>query len=187
MNCWDEYFRTLFLEEPSAVGQPPSQLDILLTHQNPVDASKLNLDISYEEVKAAVLSAENNKAAGADNLKPAFLKRDDCIWFVHRRFPFCFKNSIIPTPWSKGIIQRIPKGSTGSQNPQDYQGICLRSVVLKAYSKILNQRLNCWLEDNNLLADEQNGFKKDRCTQDHLFTLASVVESRKACGKSIAL
>ena len=185
MNCWDEYFRTLFLEEPSAIGQPPSQLDILLTHQNPVDTSELNLDISYEEVKAAVLSAENNKAAGADNLKPAFLKRDDCIWFVHRRFSFCFKNSIIPTPWSKGIIQRIPKGSTGSQNPQDYRGICLRSVVLKAYSKVLNQRLNCWLEDNNLLADEQNGFKKGRCTQDHLFTLASVVESRKACGKSI--
>ena len=57
-------------------------------------------------------------------------------------------------------------------------------MVLKAYSKILNQRLNVWLEDNNLLEDEQNGFRKGRCTQDHLFTLASVVESRKACGKS---
>ena len=121
------------------------------------------MDISYE-VNAAVMSAEN-KAAGADNLKPAFLKQDDCIRFLHQLFQFCFKNSIIPTPWNKGIIQPIPKGSTGSQ--QDYRGICLQSVVLKGYSKILNQRLNCWLEDNNLLADERNGFRKGRCTQDH--------------------
>ena len=117
-------------------------------------------------------------------MKPAFLKQDDCIQSLHQLFQFCFKNSITPTPWSKGIIQPIPKGSTGSLNPQDYRGICLQSVVLKAYSKILNRRLNCWLEDSNLLADEQNGFRKGRCTQDHLFTLSSVVESRKACGKS---
>ena len=184
VECWGEYFKTLFLEELPAAGQSPSQSDILLTHQNPVDASELNVDISYEEVKAAVLSAENNKAAGADSLKPAFLKQDDCIQFLHQLFQFCFKHSITPTPWSKGIIQPIPKGSNGSQNPQDYRGICLQSVVLKAYSKILNQRLNCWLEDNNLLADEQNGFRKSRCTQDHLFALASVVESRKSSGKS---
>ena len=31
VNCWVEYFRALFLEEPSAVGQPPSQVDIPLT------------------------------------------------------------------------------------------------------------------------------------------------------------
>ena len=117
------------------------------------------------------MSAENNKAAGTDNLKPAFLKQDDCIQFLHQRFQFCFKNSITPTPWSKGIIiQPIPKGSTGSQNPR---GICLQSVVLKAYiySKILNWRLNCWLEGSNLLADEQNSFRKSRCTQDHPFYL----------------
>ena len=94
MNRWGEYFRTLFLGEPSAVGQPPSQLDILLTHQNPVDASELNVDISYEEVKAAVLSADNNKAAGADNLKPAFLKQDDCIQFLHQLFQFVSKTQL---------------------------------------------------------------------------------------------
>ena len=92
------------MKEPSAVGQLPSQLDIFLTHQNPVDASELNVDISCEEVKAAVLGAEKNKAARADNLKPAFLKQDDCIQFLHQLFQFCFKKLITPTPWSKGII-----------------------------------------------------------------------------------
>ena len=184
VDCWGEYFRTLFSEGPPVTGQPSSDLDTPLHHQNPIDATELNADISYEEVKAAVMSADNNKAAGADNLKPAFLKQDDCIQFLHQLFQFCFKNSITPSPWGKGIIQPIPKGNSESRKPQDYRGICLQSVVLKAYSKILNQRLNVWLEDNNLLEDEQNGFRKGRCTQDHLFTLASVVESRKACGKS---
>ena len=33
-------------------------LSVRHSHQNPIDASELNVDISYKEVKAAVLSAE---------------------------------------------------------------------------------------------------------------------------------
>ena len=38
---------------------------------------------------ALVLSAENNKAAGVDNLKPAFVKQDDCIHEVQKRVTRC--------------------------------------------------------------------------------------------------
>ena len=136
--------KTLFLEEPSAVWQSSSQLDILLTHQNPVDASELNVDISYKEVKAAVLSAEIIKLQEQITWNQLSSSRMTAFSFCIK---FCFKYSITPTPWSKGIIQPIPKGNNGSQN--------LSYVVLKAYSKILNQRWNCWLEENNLLANDK--------------------------------
>jgi len=35
-----------------------------------------------------------------------------------------------------------------------------------------------WLESNNLLAEEQNGFRKERSTVDHLLSLTSIVGSR---------
>ena len=38
------------------------------------------------------------------------------------------------------------------------------------------------IEDNHLLAEEQNGFCKERGCTDHLFTLSNIVESRRHLG-----
>ena len=43
---------------------------------------------------------------------------------------------------------------------------------------MLNNRLREYLEANKALNDEQNGFKPERCCQDHIFTLTSIVENR---------
>lgn len=36
-----------------------------------------------------------------------------------------------------------------------------------------------YLEDNNLLVDEQNGFRRERSCADHVFTLNSIIQNRK--------
>ena len=43
----------------------------------------------------------------------------------------------------------------------------------------LNQRLANCLESNNVIHDEQNGFRQGRSTVDHLNTLTSITETRK--------
>lgn len=35
----------------------------------------------------------------------------------------------------------------------------------------------CFLKSNDLLADEQNGFRNDRLCDDHLFTLTSLIHN----------
>ena len=50
--------------------------------------------------------------------------------------------------------------------------------VAKTYCRILNHRLREWLEVNDALCDEQNGFRADRCCQDHIFALTSTMENR---------
>ena len=54
----------------------------------------------------------------------------------------------------------------------------------KIYADILNQRLSSWLESNSLLAEEQNGFRKERSCIDHLYSLTSIVRNRKLNRKS---
>ena len=56
----------------------------------------------------------------------------------------------------------------------------LQSFVAKTYCRILNSRLKEWLEHNSALSDEQNGFRTDRCCQDHTFALTSIIENRMA-------
>ena len=48
-----------------------------------------------------------------------------------------------------------------------YIVITITSSVYKLYCQILNHRLIAWSEVNNVLCDEQNGFRPGRCTIDH--------------------
>ncbi len=66
----------------------------------------------------------------------------------------------------------------------NYRGITLASSVYKIYCSILNHRLNQWAEANGLVEDEQNGFRKSRSCQDHLSSLATIIDNRKLVGKS---
>ena len=40
-------------------------------------------------------------------------------------------------------------------------------------------RLSTWLEENELPAEEQNGFRKKRSCMDHIYSLISVIKNRK--------
>ena len=44
---------------------------------------------------------------------------------------------------------------------------------------ILNIRLSKWIEDNNLLVDEHNGFRRNKPCIEHIYSLYSVVNKRK--------
>ena len=56
--------------------------------------------------------------------------------------------------------------------------------VAKLYSSILNCRLQKYLENNNILAEEQNGFRASRSCIDHMLVLCSILRNRKALGLS---
>ncbi len=41
-----------------------------------------------------------------------------------------------------------------------------------------------WLEENHILAEEQNGFRKNRSCLDHLYTLNNIVRFQKSKKRS---
>ena len=59
--------------------------------------------------------------------------------------------------------------------------------VAKVYSTILNNRLQKYLEANEILVDEQNGFRSCRSCIDHIFSLVTILRNRKALGLSTFL
>ena len=59
----------------------------------------------------------------------------------------------------------------------NYRGISLLSCIGKLYSSLLEKRLSTYLEENDILADEQNGFRRKRSCEDHIFTLNSLVKN----------
>ena len=134
--------------------------------------------VKLEEVEAAIHLNHNHKSPGIDGIKPAYIKNEVCIKFIHTLCNYCFKYGKVPTAWFKAIIKPIPKSSNTATSPSEYRGISLQFFVAKTYCRILNSRLRDYLEDNEVLCDEQNGFRPYRSCQDHIFTLTSVIENR---------
>ena len=70
-------------------------------------------------------------------------------------------NAVIPPTWCKAIISPIFKGKgKDTKDPLSYRPVSLICNVCKGFSYILNKGLLTYLESNNILVEEQNGFRK---------------------------
>ena len=78
------------------------------------------------------------------------------------------------------MINPISKSSTNDPRvPLNYRGISLLSVAGKIFTATISARISPYLEKNNLLEDEQNGFRAERSCLDHIFSLHNICNIRK--------
>ncbi|XP_060600600.1 uncharacterized protein LOC132754030 [Ruditapes philippinarum] len=139
----------------------------------------LNNNISIEEIVNVVMSAKSKSACGIDNIPYAVLKFPPVIAVLHKLFQPIFDTSVIPSDWRKAIICPILKDKSSDKRlPLNYRGVSLLSCVGKLYSSLINKRITFYLENENLLADEQNGFRRGRSCEDHIFTLNSLARNQ---------
>ena len=145
----------------------------------------INDAITLEEVVYAISVAKLRKAVGIDNLPNEILKNENTYKLMHVLFSQIFESGVMPTIWKSSIIKPIPKSALlDSRLPLQYRGISLLSTVYKIFSSVLNRRISNCIEINDLVADEQNGFRKDRSCLDHVYSLTSIIRCRKKQGLS---
>jgi hypothetical protein len=183
LDVWKTEFEKLYNEEAS----PDFDADHLsVIKQNVKKVSSvpgpdaLNKPIELHEVKDAIQRMKVRKAAGIDEIPIEVLKNDQCIRILYTICNQCFATGSIPSDWKKGIINPIPKGNDKDPRvPSSYRGITLINVPCKVYCDILNVRMTNWLEQQNVIVDEQNGYQKKRSVLDHLISLYNVLNNRK--------
>lgn len=142
--------------------------------------SLFKFDITDNEVKNAIDKLKVKKATGFDNLSNELLKQPVMFSLIYNLLFTCFKQGLVPSEWQKSIIKPIPKCPNADPRvPMNYRGISLLSCVCKLYSSILNERLVFYLETCNLLAEEQNGFRRKRACIDR----SSVDSGEHTCPK----
>ncbi|CAG2255049.1 unnamed protein product [Mytilus edulis] len=125
--------------------------------------------ISIDEVYKVLNLSKNGKSPGIDDIQVELFKNNTALNALTRIFNICYDSGKIPSLWSKGMITPIPKSSTSDpHDPMSYRGITLAPSSYKLYCGVLNARLTSKLDDLDCLNDEQNGFRKDRSTIDHL-------------------
>ena len=139
---------------------------------------EINHNITISEIERLVMNAKNGKSVGIDNIPYEVLKFPSVIQVLHSLFQLIFDTGITPSLWRKAIICPILKDPASDRRvPMNYRGISLLSCISKLYSAFLNDRISNFLEQNDLLSDEQNGFRANRSCEDHVFTLNSIIRN----------
>lgn len=90
-------------------------------------------------------------------------------------FNHILDSGIYPVDWCTAIL--VPLHKSGSmENVNNFRGISLLSAMSKIFTKLLNKRLVTWAGNNNLLYEEQAGYRAGYSTVDQIFVLQSVVQ-----------
>ena len=137
----------------------------------------LDCEITEQEVRNAIRHLKAGKSAGPDCILAEMLKVAEpvIVPYLKNVFNVLFDKGMFPEEWSKAII--IPLHKKGDKNnPDNYRGISLLSILSKVFTHIINSRLTRWTESNSVLNDAQAGFRKGRSTIDHMFTLYAAIE-----------
>lgn len=116
-----------------------------------------------ETIKAA-MSVKSN-AVGSDNLSPRFLKI--IMQYITPIITHIFNNiltcSIYPKAWKSARVQPIPK-VTNPTTINEYRPISILPYLSKVFERVLNDQINQYLSENNLLSPHQSGFRENRST-----------------------
>lgn len=163
-----------------------NQLEDEMNNENYICNEFINEPIRIDEVYNVVTKLKNKKSVGIDQIPNEVLKNGNMLSSLHKLLYICFENSVFPSDWNKCIITPIPKGSDKNPYlPLNYRGISLNSCISKVLNSILNSRITQYCNDLNIIVDEQNGFRKDRSCEDHIFALTSVIQNYINSNKSI--
>lgn len=171
IDTWFHHFQQLFGD----LEVNNDDINLNDEHNGP---NNLNSVITAEEVIKAIKKLKTGKSGGLDRVLSEMLKagKNITVAFLTDLFNAIFDRGQYPSQWAKAIIVPIHKKGD-FQNPNNYRGISLLSILSKCFTSILNQRLYSWLEDEHMIVENQAGFRKNYSTTDHIFTLHALVQS----------
>ncbi|MCG8034442.1 MAG: reverse transcriptase family protein [Candidatus Thiodiazotropha taylori] len=148
-----------------------------LEHSN----ETLNSPFTTKEISICISKLKNSKSPGHDDILNEYIKltADIMTPTYVSLFNIILKTGFIPEDWAIGKIRPIYKNKGEVTDPNNYRPITILSCLNKLFTAVLNERLTNFLEDNNLLNENQAGFRKSYATTDHVFSLYALIEIMK--------
>jgi hypothetical protein len=118
---------------------------------------------------------KNHKAPGKDQILAEFFKKGgETLWkIIHHLIKLIWVQHKMPEEWSMGIIQPIYKKGDKLEC-SNYRATSLINVTYKVLSGILYNKLTVYAEE--ILGEYQCGFRANRSTTDHIFTIRQTQE-----------
>ena len=143
---------------------------------------------SLEEVGKNLRQMTGGKAVGFDTIPNEFLINapEELLVLLTELFNKIQESGKTPRGWNKGVITLVFKKGL-RELLKNYRPLTVIISLCGLYSRVLNGRLTEVVENQGLLGEEQNGFRKGRRMADNNFLLDTVLWKAKALGKDVHL
>ena len=161
-------------------GDPKDNREILTelsqTASKPSTDADYTSDFTQEELEKALKSCKSGKAPGPDRIHNDFLQHlgPSSKAAILHFFNNCLSRIHVPKIWRRAEIVAIPKPGKQMDNPKSNRPISLLCTTFKLYERLLLERMIPLVEE--ILPDEQAGFRPGRCTLDQVLNLTEDIE-----------
>ena len=138
--------------------------------------SKLEENLTTEELFDAVMSLKNGKVCGSDGLPLEFYKKFFHILKVPLlcMFTFAYKNGLLPTSTKRGIVSLLPKKLKDPRFCKNLRPLTILNYDFKILSKTIDNRLRTVI--HGLIADTQTGFLSNQNISTNVRKTIDVIE-----------
>ena len=136
------------------------------------NAEVYNTNFTMLELRDAISSA-GNTSTGPDKLHYEFFRHlpENTLQFILLTLNDLWNKQAFPAAWREAFVIPLLKPGKDRSNPTSYRPISLTSCFGKVFERMVGNRLNWYLEENNVLSKYQSGFRKHHTTYDHVIRL----------------
>ena len=176
---WYEHFKSVGSREIQLNQERQDIIHNLIKSESNLSSDShdtLDKPITINEVKRIVKKLKNGKSAGNDMVINEMLKfsLELLVPAIAKLFNIVLKSGIFPSKWNTTF--QVPLYKKGDPlNCDNYRGISLTSCLGKVFTGLLAERLQNFLAESSKLSPFQAAFRKNHGTNDHIFTLKTLI------------
>ena len=136
-------------------------------------SNPLNEPFSQQELRVSIERGKNNTSAGPDSITYEMVKHlpDTANNHLLALFNRIWSEGALIPAWKESLVIPLPKVEADKSKPESYRPIALTSVMCKLFERLIVNRLEWFLEGSSSINPLQSGFRKQRCTIDHVVRL----------------
>ena len=135
-------------------------------------------DISMTELNNAIRKLKKKKSPGPDNITNEMLQHlgNSALKQLLDIFNLSWRQGQVPQCWKEAKMIPVLKKGKNKEKAQSYRPISLTSCTCKTMERVVNQRLQLYLESESIIVPEQAGFRQYRSAEDQTTHLTQVIE-----------
>lgn len=164
-----------------------SQLNDFVHSRSPTMNSLYLHPTDNEEVSAIIRKLKSSSSAGIDNVSPKIIKRlryEITPLLVHL-INQIFISGIYPENYKTAIVVPLHK-SESTEEINNYRPISILTVFNKIVERVLHNRLSSFFRKNNILDNNQFGFRKNSGTENAAIEVINYIQVELDKGKKVS-
>jgi hypothetical protein len=129
--------------------------------------------ITTRELLKCIKNSNSKTSLDVDNISNRMLKHlpVEMINKLVVLFNKCLTELKVPADWKTALVQMLTKKSNDASNINNYRPISITLCIARLFERVILGRLQRHLERNNVIIQQQSGFRHNRQTKDNLIAL----------------